>query len=459
MMNKGKKVRKDMGIMIRTVAFLLMGIQIVLGLLWACCNLTEIPLFIETKELEEISKTFLFDSYSGVVYPILIWVASLFERFLTIKYCVVVYVVQIAVAFAAYQDFQKKVLKIESRQKRSFFSLFVMTVPTVLQCHMAVVPYSLVSSCFVWMLSCIIYMWREKEASAGSLLCVCGGWLLCAALIPDYAWIGGVTAVAGFVAYMVQHRRFAVKLVLALVFTTLSLGAFSNMLLRDNPNKIQRSVGAAMVSRCVWPYFLDFSFFWSYRIGELWDSNGLVGLSVLPEKVIYEFGPTMDRTYGKELANYVYWDSVRVALETATKDIVEEMGTDFLAYSAPTAAMYFQLEGKGCSYTGWNYGRMTDYTPRLTRTYVTISLQGWFVIGILSVVYWALCGKKPKKDKCVGTGKRWQIGLLTGTGLLINVWYVMSKGHMPDYKYVIVISILWAMAFADGLSREMNCEE
>lgn len=453
MMERGKQFRKDIGTVVRAVVFCLLGIQIVLGVLWSCINLAEIPLFGETAELEEISRTFYFDGYSGVLYPVLIRLAGVFESFLPLKYCVILYLLQLLVAFIVYRDFQKKVFGIDDNKKNTLFALYAMTVPTVLQCHMAVLPYSLASSVFLWMVSHVICLWREKDFLAKRLICICGGWMISAALIPDYAWIGAVTVVIGFLGYMVQHRKFAVKLVIAMIFTALSIGVFQNMFLKDNPEKIQRTVGAAMVSRVVWPDFLTYDYFWSPEIRAVWDDNGMLGLAYAPEKVIYEFGPVMEQTYGKEFANDTYWSMAKIAFSVGTRKIVGEIGVDFASYICPPATMYFQLKGIGCSFTGWNYGRMTDYTPELAKAYVTFSLKSWFCIGLLSILYWIFFREKKLQPEKMEKGeKKWQFIFLMLISLLINIWYVMSKGHMQDYRYAIVISVLWALGFARCLS-------
>lgn len=459
-MEKGKQFRKDTGTFVQTMVFLLMGIQIVFGVLWACKNMVQIPLFVETAEMEEISRTFRFDGYSGVLYPILICFARLFENFLPVKYCLILYLVQLVAAFMGYSFFLQKVIAVSDKKKRYFFALYAMTVPTIMQCHVAVLPYSLTSTVLLWTVTNVICLWKEKDDFAKRLTCICGGWLISAALIPDYAWIGALVVAVGFLAYMIMQRKFAVKLVIAMVFTALSIGVLQNSFLEENSEKIQRTVGAAMVSRMVWPNFMTYNFFWSHEVRCIWDINGMAGLSYAPEKVIYEFGPVMEQTYGKEFANETYWNMAKIALSVGTKEILEEIGGDFVSYICPPATMYFQVQGKGVSFTGWNYGRMSDYTPGLTKYYVTFALKSWFCIGILSIIYWlCLRDKKTLSEKAKRVEKRWRVGYLVLTGLIINVWYVMSKGHMLDYKYVIVISLLWALGFAGCISGKKSYSE
>lgn len=458
MMSEKKWCGKDIWTLTKTVIFLLMGMQIVFGLCFAACNLFVIPRFAETGELEEISRTFRFDAYSGVCYPVLIRMAGWIERIFSVKYCVVLYLVQIIVSIVVYMDFEKKVFRRENRKRNLFFALYVTTIPTVLQCHMSVLAYSLTASVFVWMLSNVICLLREKEICPKRLICICAGWIMSAALLPDYAWIGALVLVLGSVCYTIHHRKAAIRLVIAVVFSTLSIGVFQNMFLVENPEKIQPTAGAAMLTRFVWPDFSTYSFFWNAEVKEQWGS-GMEGLTYGPEKVIYEFGPVMEQNYGKEFSDETYWDMTKISLRLGTRKIVEEIGTEITAYLCPPMAMFFQLRGEGCSYTGWNYGRMIEHTPRLAKVYVSFSLKSWFVVAGVAFVVWLSGIKKQvitKKEKNVS---KWETAFFVMTAFIINLWYVMSKGHMSDYKYVIVISVLWGLGLVKILFPHGKCEE
>jgi len=459
MKSERKWCGKDIWIVAKTVVFLLMGVQIVFGLCFSICNLFAIPLFEETKELKEISETFRFDAYSGVCYPVLIRMAGLLENIFSVKYCAVLYLVQMVVAIAAYMDFEKKVFLRENEKRNLFFALYVMTIPTVLQCHFSVLPYSLASSVFVWMLSNVICLLREEEAYGKRLICICAGWIVSAMLIPDYAWIGAFVLVVGSAGYMIRHRKPAIRLVIAVVFSTLCIGVFQNMFFVENSEKIQPTAGAAMVTRFVWPDFSTYSFFWNAEVKELWAHSGMEGLTYGPEKVIYEFGPVIEQKYGKEFANEAYWDMAKISLRLGTGKIVKEIGTEIAAYICPPMAMYFQLQGEGCSYTGWNYGRLIESTPRLAKAYVAFSLKSLFVVVGIAFIMWLSGIKRRWCDRKEQSKNRCETAFVTVTALFINLWYVMSKGHMSDYKYVIVISVLWGLWLVKILFQCEECEE
>lgn len=462
-------MKKEIRKLIQSVIYIGMGLQIILGVVWIGCNLGNVPRFEESAELITMSETLCVDEYTGILYPVSIRLAMLLEKWLGIAGCVFLYVLQIGVAYAAYGYFLKKVvcgkkeMNGQMRNRVRFFAGFAITIPAVLQCHMAILPYSLASSVFLVFVAQTVDLWRKDSTLTGKQIFTLGAlWVISALLSPDYAWISGLAAGISILRYMQLHKQFSIKLVAMFVSAVLCINLCNAGFQQEGSmGKIQKSVGSAMLLRCVWPNFSKFQFFWKPEVLALWDEAGLADLSNFPEKVIYEFGPTMEQVYGKKRANEIYWDMVETSIGLDTKNILKNVISDGVAYICPPLSMLIQLQGVGVSYTGWNYGRMKDYTPLLTEYYVDYALMAWVYLWVLCLVWGAFSLRK--RSMAAGqkqSGKREWIGAyLCSVSIWINVWYVMSSGSMQDYKKLIVNSILWVFLLVRILQKGEEISE
>ena len=164
------------------VIFIGFSIQIVFGMTWMCLNFSKLPQFGESLFYVEISKNFICDEYTGILYPVFLLLARGIEGLAGLPYYCVMYVVQLLVAcYAAHRLLMG--LKKTKRALNLWGSLAVLTLPMAMQCHLAVLPYSLVSSFFLLELSISLETVRKgmlrvrqmvKLASSGfCALCFC----------------------------------------------------------------------------------------------------------------------------------------------------------------------------------------------------------------------------------------------------------------------------------------------
>ena len=218
--------------------------------------------------------------------------------------------------------------------------------------------------------------------------------------------------------------------------------------------KIQYSYEGVFLTRFVWPKVSQLSYFWDDSVKSQWTATELQGISTYPEKMIYEFGPVMDRKLGYEEANRVYREMMRYSLSIDSKYVVLSMVKDFNSNICPPLTMYLQMRGLGSSYAGWSYGRMKDYTPCLAYYYANISLLGWIYLMLASVLL-VLIGviKKEGQPKGVRKEAKWTCGISIVVLMYVNVYYVMTSGHMQDYKKLLVISALWAFGLIAVLNQ------
>lgn len=455
-------MKKHLKEIIVITIYILMGIQIALGMLWGITNLGKVPVFQESKELIDMSRTLVADEYTGYAYPLLIRGVSMAAGWFRLPMCGILYVIQLFAAYHCYESFLRLVVfreqgnKLLGRKRMSFYIAFIMTVPMILQVHLAVLPYSLASSLFVALLAKIadVCLREEGERKNDGIQIICL-WIGSSMICLDYLWLSGAAVVSGVIWYAVTHKKVAGRMVLAVLISVLSINGLNTVLLTPGSSgKIQKSVEGVLLRSVVWPKFLELSFFWEPQVREVWDSHELMQICVSPEKVTYEFGPVMDRVLGKEEANRIYADMIKKTLKIDTANVLLGLGQDGVAYLCPPISVKIQLQGIGDSYTGWNYGRMKDYTPRITKYYVEYALNAWMYFMVAAGVLWLLSlFPKEWQPEAKKRKRRRVSAYCTVVILTIDIWYVLTCGNIQDYLRVPAITTLWAFLLIGMLRR------
>lgn len=453
-----KKLEKIIGLTI----YIWMGIQIALGVIWGVCNLTKIPAFEESSELIAMSGKLVADEYTGYLYLLLIRGTTMVAEFFCASVGVFLYPVQLIIAYVCYEYFLHKVVFREQGQRllrrkwAPFYLGFILTIPMVLQVHMAVLPYSVASSLFVALMANIICLCvsEEKEKKA-DVIRIGLLWILSALICPDYAWLCGICVVVGMVWYLLKHKHFCGKLALTALVSILCICGCNTLLQTPGSNgKMQKSPEGVLLRSVVWPNFVELSFFWGEEVHENWTMEELMLISMAPERVTEEFGPVMEQKLGVKEARRVYREMIKQTIKVNTRDVLMGMGQEALAYLCPPVAVKVQLQGVGESYTGWNYGRMKDYAPQVTKYYVECALSAWIYMLVAAGLL-CICRIRPKqwqpKDK-----KQRLYGTLVYAGimvLIVDVWYILISGNMQDYLKVPMITVLWAFLLIGVLRR------
>ncbi len=451
--------KQNIAKLIEKVFLLLMSIQVILGCVWICQNMGHVPQFEESACLLQASKDWILDEYIGILYPLVIHFFSVIGNVFGLNFCIFLYIFQLGAAFFAGFYFLKKVIFSKRKVRMGILCLtaaYAVTFPPILQCHMSVLPYSAASSVMLCLLT-EIKLWREgtDRLFAQGLLKICLCCFVSALLLPDYIFLSGLTAVAAFVLYGRKQPKRILVLVLAACMTILCTG--TALTLTQKPGslgRIQKSVGAVMVSRFVWPYFERNAFLWRDEVNDLFDHGKLDEIACYPERVIYDFGPGMEEIFGKEEANDIYWEMAIDSLFLRTKESIGELGRDLVANLTTPLSLQWQLKGKGVSYTGWNYERMKEKTPALTDYYVIYAAYSFDFMLLVSAALYLSAGRKAYKKSGGGFGL---IVLLSAVAT--GLWYTMAGNGIQDYIKVVPISILWCLFLTYGLRKGMDLDD
>ncbi len=426
---------------IERVIFLLAGVQVLLGLVWIAGNITYVPGFSESGLYLQASRDFVVDEYMGILYPLLIRMASVAGN----RFCVVLYLVQLSVAFVAYNYFIANVFGGRLAQRkwvRYLLAAYVVTFPVILQVHMCVLPYSLASSMLVILLAKLRKLLMETGSmSARTVVSIGVFWSIGALLLPDYGMMAGIVTAVGFVICgWKRKRRWRVLLLTAFVTITCVSTTLALTQTPGSLGRIQKSMGATMLSRLAWPYMERNSFFWGEEVKVVFSADDLRGLSLYPERILYEFGPRLEAEIGKERANAMYWEMAVDSFGIGKKEALTAIGRDLLQNISGPAGVQLQWQGIGVSYAGWNYARMAEHVPILTKHYVRFTSYSYDFMLLLAVVVWWMQRKRYRD-----LSDRTYLGLVILAVLVVTFWYTMICNGMQDYMKVIPTNILWCM--------------
>lgn len=444
-------ISKGFPIAYRTVV-LLMGLQIVLGFAWLVANLGGVQDFAETTELLEISHTWVLDEYVGIGYPVCVYLARIPASVTGVSYALFLYVFQIAAAFFAAKYFLRKSGVAEGKCAL-FGAAYLVTVPLAAQFHVAVLPYSFASSLFLVFLGETVSLCRKGICEKKGLCVIALCWLAGALLLPEYLWLmGAVMAVFGILWIKRNGRRF---LAFCVLFFSVVLSVCLVSALTVEPHsrgRMEQSVSGMLLARVVWPNVDKNSYFWSEKVTGLFDAETLLEISHEPENVLYVFGYEMEKAYGTEVSRQEYRQMAVTSLKMRTREILLEVGRDFLSYEFPQGAVRSQLRGNGVSYSGWNYNRMQEKVPVLTKYYVNLSLGGFFVLLALIILIRIVnaMGSSEFVRLFMERNPEWILPVFVV--VLSGLWYTMEGAGIWDYKNALVISALWASVIVKGLS-------
>lgn len=443
------------------------SIQIVLGLLWMFCNFTGYQEFGDSLLYEEISKSFLCDEYVGILYPVLVLFARVAGSWFSVPGHCLLYLMQLAVAWYAAHAFLQTIWH-SSRWWNLWGSLAILTSPMAMQCHLAVLPESLISS---FLLLEFVWLWRSMERSGilqgRHLIKAAPFWLMAALLKPEYLYLGAVPMILVLV-YGIVHggrrewRQTGYNL-LIVVCCAGSLVAANELIQEEGSRgRVHRSVEASLFSRFSWSTLNDTYALWPEEMRGGVDSAMIWEASLYSDNLMPVVGTAMEQYYGEERAKELFAEAARISYEWNGAQIRHEILWDVFGYGFAPVAARMLLQGRGYySYCMRNYDIMRSGFPVLTKYYFNYACW-WFVAGlILAGFLQCVRGCKSFLDRRKETGLKfiqwrylcwWSVVAVSCLGMMI--WYAMQGGGIYDYKNTAAISCVW-MAWIAEKCREI----
>lgn len=489
----GQILRREAGKLIAGVLFWGISVQIVLGIIWLLLNIGKQQDFGASQQLVEISKSFLCDEYTGILYPVMLLAARWIERLVRIPWYVILYLVQLTVGCYAAHRFLRALGRTH-RGWNLWGSMGILTIPMLLQCHLAILPNSLTLSFFLIMLSFVVETVKGHSGlDVITLMKILPLWLAMSLLMPEYKYLAAVPILCLLLYNLHKNiRRDRQKVTRSWLAAAAFLGIIMAMgsltQIPGSQGKMHKTPAAAAASRFEWPWYLEDYGSLPEEIRELLTVEQLREVCWYADKVTLLMGPVVEESVGVEAAQELYWRMAEVGLKNHTRQLVWTISEDALSYSFAPAMLQRVLDGEGgVSYSGRNYEIMRANAPQITEKYVTYG-NWWFQVGIILaglqlLLRWSggnrLSGHRSKKNKQAAakqaaakqatakqaaakqeeksqaaaklTESEMAVGR-TGTGALAVLlltcavmvgYYTMTGAGIMDYKNTLLVTALW----------------
>lgn len=426
-----KKAAVRLCVLLRSILFIGFSIQILFGLAWLCTNFTEVQTFAPAR---------------GLLYPLLLRLFGGIPQIL--------YLLQLGAAFTAGYILIKP--NGRSRQFwRIWYVLAFMTFPMALQCHLALLPHSFVSSLILLELGfCRRIFDREDSVSVPEFARAVACWLGLALLLPEYAWLGMIPPILT----VLLHLRKLCKHMRQLAYCIILMAAFGGMIagLRsltapEGTEGSQNTFWFSMASRTAWPKLGEYQIFWSEELRAIvgnvvWD----IGNSM--DKMEGAFKPVLEQTVGEEKAQEYYREMTEVAWHYNKEQIVKQIVWDLFTYAAPSSVLQLQLSGRSyATVSGRNYEIMGMNHPRLTKYYVAYSCW-WFFVALGATGLLALSGHMAG-EWLFSIRKLAFPAVVVICSEVLVCFYIVQGAGIVDYKYTIAVASLWSLPALTAMGR------
>lgn len=463
---EGKGTTKFIAKVLTRVLMIGFGVQIILGAAWACLQFPRLQEFGETYFLLKVRENLVCDEYVGILYPILLRIFWGIAKVIPIPYYCYLYALQLAVAALAARFFLNSFpsFKDLGMPYKTWAILSLMTIPLAMQCHMAVLPYSLTGSLFLTQLGLVIrgfLSWRDtadgSEKSKGpairiALMGAC--WLAEELLLPEYRTFGGVLT-AGYGIAETLHckvgrydsKKGLHEMLRIVLITAVLLGAVPQVSrLTTTPGshgRMGNSPEAAAMRRYAWDDFGELYGDWPEELKSALTQEEISVCNEYPERKTYILGEKVDAAYGREKAREIYGAVARAGKKIRARRNLKEMLQDAASYGFSPLAQVILMTGKAKpSHNANNYEVMRMGAPRLTSLYVRFGGFLYAVALFVCLVFYAGIFIRAEGKK-----RLWILGngfIMAIMGIFMVLYYVHEGGGIMDPKNALVITLLWA---------------
>lgn len=452
-----KAIRHILQVMSR-VLFTGLSIQIILGFTWIIGNLGDFQEFGDSLSYLQISDNFMLDKYTGALYPVLLMLARGIEGLLRIPYTYVVQVLQLGAAGCAGYFFLNKA-GVQGRWLKMWGSMVLLTFPMIAQCHLAILPNSLLLSALLAELAFVAdVLQREEYLHCKQLFSINLCWLAGALLVPEYLWFGAVPVVLllgyNFVRFRKQTgMRYVYHVILVAAFVGMIVGIGDLTQREDACGKPVKTIDSVLLSRFAWTSLCDYYDEWPQEMRDACPYNLVVETTQYADNMERLLQPQAENVIGAESAQGCYRQIWKYAWNHNKGQIIHEIVWDVIGYTFPTVAMQMLLEGRGYdSYVGRNYEIMRRETPRLTKWYVDYS-SWWFVVGMVLTSCMEVLFLLLRKNYKIFL----PVICLMVSGVFA-VWYTMQGAGMWDYKNTLFTGAMWLLWMLSAMLRGKSGE-
>lgn len=410
------------------------GIQILLGLLWMCGQIPTVQEFGESP---------------GYLYPFAVQIIGRIAETFGIPVALPFYFLQLGFALYSTHAFLMGI-----GGSKGVFHIFcvmsVLTLPFALQCHLALLPYSLAGSLLLLQITHTVKACKEKKFTVTMFVSLSLFWLLQGLLLPEYAIFAGIIWFAAFImAWVWTEKEKKQKRILYLLLTVCFVGIFWTVGNWDGSLEkgVSRdSIAIHMASRFTVGRLAQLYDNFPETVKEVMSYEEVQHYSYSHEEWQTELRDQITEALGDREGERFFWKIAEAGRILFGRQVWHDILIDGICYGFSPITLQIQLMDRGCaSYSGRNYEIMAMKNPSLTRIYVNYSCWWYAVCLVVGCFMGIIC----LFQKALANFKNVSV-LLTAffcllTAAVMIVWYVLQGSGMMDYKKTMIITVFWAV--------------
>lgn len=441
-------------------ALVLMGIQILIGIIWMMKNIKTIPIFGDSTEYLNLSETLLLDEYRPVLYPLILrWV----QRWGTITsraYQVWLYLLQTAISFAAVfygvtvldrMIFRKRNFAKRRRFFQIFLSLYLITIPMMMFMNLSILTDSLATSMLVLFLSNMILMFAEERLSVGNYILMGIALFVECLLRADRLYSCLLLAVVVFLVKLVKESKERKRVLAAMISICLVVPGITKGIdkMTQTPGingRIETNLDFILLDRIVWPNMAANYDSFPQEIREVVTLEDAQTFDKHNNNVMYQMAPLVEEKAGKEKAGQMYRKMAAIVFKNQPLKVLGDIGEDILAMTMTPFSSLLNAKGLCDKGDSWNVHCMSTADEPLTVTYNSYYQYTFLILFAFGVLLTMWAGVR-KENRNVGKLLR---GMLPfwGMGVVFTLWFCIGDGAPPNDRYALIIYTNWSILSA-----------
>ena len=446
----GKKISRILG----SCVFILLSAQIVIGCVWGILNFTSFQEFPESAEMILLSSGLKLKYDTGVIYPALLLVVRALTLNGPVRFYEVMYVLQLSLAFISWHTFAVKLLPFDSKLLRIWFALAVVTNPFAMQCHLAVLEFSFVSSFLCLLVTFTVRFlleWKKiggrfdvktavKHIRVTSLF-----WMLVSLTRKEFVFIG-------FICILILLYRICVNLGLGTKLSKLSpvivfIIFFAAIHLIDGAFRVSKPllptdvVKRSAYTRIAWTEDIATKYIWPehliYTVGP-----DLLGETMFdPGIVRTRFTEAVEEVYGRKETSDTFVKWFLYSFKDNKKGILKDTVIDMAGYVFPPAENEAALSGTVLpGFATGNYDVMRRNGALLAKLYLRLGSIVYIILAAASVLLLIVRKELFRRVRMFAPA--------AVVMLLSSLVYTFYGSNVWDHKKALFATCIWVGLFA-----------
>ena len=445
--------------------FILLSAQIITGCVWGILNFTSFQEFPESAEMILLSSGLALKSDASVIYPALLLLVRTLTMNGPVKFYEVMYILQLVLAFISWHTFAVRLLPFENKLLRIWFALAVVTNPFAMQCHLAVLEFSFVSSFLCLLVTFTVRFsleWRKigarySEKTAIKHICVVSlFWLLVSLTRREFFFIGFFCILILIKQFYFSGKkgRMLPRLLPVFIFL-LFFGAIpfiDSMFRISDRTGVIDTVKRGAYYRLAWTEDLSDEFTWPAHVRDGVGEEVLSDVMFDPGLVRTVFTDAAVKTFGEKGASDNFLDWALYSFRDNKKGIILQTAADIAGYIVPFAETEAALRGTVLpGFVTGNYDVMRRNVPVLTKYYLRSFSFVYVFMAIVTAVFFVL-----RKGVLRHIRNYAPVPVVM---ILSSVVYTLYGVNIWDHKKVLFTTCIWIALFAALAAKGVSGKE